>query len=81
MDNKNQRREAITIFAGFSMLMYLAAAYEYFIGFSRVQRGAIAGIINAFRGSFGVYALFICFFCMGTLFCWLAFIQWRKQES
>ena len=79
MNDKRERREAVMIFTGFSILMYLAAAYEYHVGFARDRPGAIATLANTLRGIFGEYALLMCFICLGTLFAWLAFVT-RKAN-
>lgn len=66
------RREAVMIFVGFAILMYFAAAYEYFVGYSRGKMGAISGLIDLIRSYFGEQALMIFFTSFGTLFVILA---------
>ncbi|MBZ0147973.1 MAG: hypothetical protein K8F62_10590 [Pseudorhodoplanes sp.] len=66
------RREAVMIFVGFAILMYFAAAYEYYVGFSRGKMGAIPAFIGFIRSYFGEHALLIFFIGFGTLFAILA---------
>jgi hypothetical protein len=71
-NDRKSRQETAKALVGLGVLMYSAAAYDYWFGLSRNSRGAFATFVSGLKFVFGPDALFYWFLAVGTLCLWLA---------